>query len=51
MATLNNSTWIPYQIRTGGTVRRGYCFLSEIQSGLRQFEIEAKKLLDRHKLA
>ena len=46
MATSTNCTWIPYQIRTGDTVQRGYCFLSEIQSGLKQFAMEAKKLLD-----
>lgn len=46
MIKSNNMKWIPYQIRTNGTIQRGYCFLSEIQSGLRQFETEAKKLLD-----
>ena len=46
MTKLGSSGWIPYQIRTDGSVQRGYCFLSEIEHGLHQFEIEARKLLD-----
>ena len=29
-----------------GSVQRGCCFLTEIERGLHEFEIEAKKLLD-----
>lgn len=46
MTKLSNSGWIPYQIRINGSVQRGYCFLPEIERGLHEFEIEAKKLLD-----
>lgn len=46
MTKLGNSGWIPYQIRTNGSVQRGYCFLPEIERGLHEFEIEARKLLD-----
>lgn len=46
MAKLGNSGWIPYQIRINGSVQRGCCFLTEIERGLHEFEIEAKKLLD-----
>lgn len=46
MTKLSNSGWIPYQIRINGSVQIGYCFLPEIERGLYEFEIEAKKLLD-----
>lgn len=46
MTKLGNSGWIPYQIRINGSVQRGYCFLPEIERGLHEFEIEAKKLLE-----
>lgn len=46
MTKLSNSGWIPYQFHTGGSVQRGYCRPFAIQSGLRQFAMKAKKLLD-----
>lgn len=46
MTKLSNGGWIPYQIRTNGSVQRGHCFLPEIERSLHEFEIEAKKLLD-----
>lgn len=34
------------KLGNNGSVQRGYCFLPEIEHGLHEFEIEAKKLLD-----
>lgn len=46
MAISNNCTWIPYQMHMDGIVHRGYCYPSAIQSGLSQFAMKARKLLD-----
>ena len=34
------------KLSNSGSVQRGYCFLPEIEHGLHEFQIEAKKLLD-----